>query len=55
MSVLRHLVVVILALVGSFLFSAGVDWYLGTGGIPAPPIIIASFGTLSLALAVLSS
>jgi len=57
MSVLRQLAAVILALVGSFLFSAGVDWYLGAGGIPAPPLILAMLasGLLSLAIAVLFS
>ena len=51
------MIAVILALAGSLLSSAGIDWYLGAGGVPAPFLIYAMIasGLLSLAIAVLSS
>jgi hypothetical protein len=57
MNLLRHIIAVILALAGSFLFSAGINWYLGAGSVPAPFLIYAMIasGLLSLAIAVLFS
>lgn len=57
MSGLRHLAVVVLALVSSFLLSAGADWYLGGGNVPAPLLIPAMIvlGLLGLTVAVIFS